>query len=330
LPIIEVKNLSKRFGDILAVDQVSFDLEEGEVFGFLGPNGAGKTTTINVLCTLLQPTSGEARVNGFDCVREAERVRASIGIVFQDPTLDNELTAYENLKFHCYLYGMDRATMQERIEDVLALVDLYERRHDLVKKFSGGMKRRLEIARGLLHYPKVLFLDEPTLGLDPQTRNLIWDFIHDLRRREGITMFMTTHYLEEAEACDRIAIIDLGRIIALGSPAELKRMVRGDVIHLRAPDAEGAKAEIEHLFSIPVKRDGDGLYLEVASGEEFIPGLASRLKAELLSISLRKPTLNDVFLHLTGRQIREEEVSSKEATRHWMRTHRVGKRYFRR
>ncbi len=330
MAIIEVKNLTKRFGDILAVDGVSFSVEEGEAFGFLGPNGAGKTTTINILCTLLAPTSGEAFVNGHHCLKEPDKVRASIGIVFQDPTLDNELTAYENLKFHCYLYNMNGPTMRRRIEEILRLVDLSDRSRDLVKNFSGGMKRRLEIARGLLHYPRVLFLDEPTLGLDPQTRSLICALIHDLRRREGITTFMTTHYMEEAESCDRVAIIDRGRIIACGSPSELKRMVKGDVVHIHVQEPEKVRQEIEEAFGLLVKQDGDGLYLEVPSGETFIPELASRLGGKLKSISLQKPTLNDVFLHLTGRQIREEEVSRKETTRQWISVHRAGKRFFKR
>src|SRR5512144_1883398 len=232
MPIITVQNLSKTFKTLKAVDGISFDVQEGEVFGFLGPNGAGKTTTINILCTLLSASSGSAAIAGFDCMKDPDRVRTAIGIIFQDTTLDVGLTAYENLKFHAYLYNLDRRLAEKRIDEMLSVVELQGRKHDLIKNFSGGMKRRLEIARGLLHYPRVLFLDEPTLGLDPQTRNTIWEFITTLRKRERITVFMTTHYMEEAENCDRIAIMDHGKIIAEGTPAELKGTVRGDIIHL--------------------------------------------------------------------------------------------------
>ena len=234
MPIITVNNLSKKFKTLTAVDGISFSVEEGEVFGFLGPNGAGKTTTINILCTLISPTSGTAGIAGFDCAQEPDRVRTSIGLIFQDTTLDVGLTAYENLKFHAYLYNLDRKLTEKRIDEMLAVVELQGRKHDLIKNFSGGMKRRLEIARGLLHYPRVLFLDEPTLGLDPQTRNTIWDFINMLREKEKITVFMTTHYMEEAENCDRIAIIDHGRIIALDTPPEAE----GDGARRRHPSCD--------------------------------------------------------------------------------------------
>src|SRR5512135_2491845 len=230
--IISVQNLVKRFKTLNAVNGISFSVDEGEVFGFLGPNGAGKTTTISILCTLLSPTSGKAEIAGFDCARKPDQVRASIGLIFQDTTLDVGLTAYENLKFHAYLYNLDGKLAEKRIDEMLTVVELQARKHDLIKNFSGGMKRRLEIARGLLHYPRVLFLDEPTIGLDPQTRNTIWDFIHTLREKEKITIFMTTHYMEEAENCGRIAIVDHGRIIALDTPGRLKQMVHGDVIHM--------------------------------------------------------------------------------------------------
>src|SRR5574337_1161224 len=236
MPIITVNNLSKQFKSLKAVDDISFSVEEGEVFGFLGPNGAGKTTTINILCTLLSPTSGTAEIAGYDCVTSPDRVRSAIGLIFQDTTLDAGLTAYENLKFHAYLYNLDRKLTEKRIDAMLEVVELQGRKHDLIKNFSGGMKRRLEIARGLLHYPRVLFLDEPTIGLDPQTRNTIWAFIDTLRKKEKITVFMTTHYMEEAENCGRIAVIDHGRIIALDTPARLKEMVHGDIIHLATAD----------------------------------------------------------------------------------------------
>jgi len=303
---IVVDSLVKKFGTLTAVDGVSFAVEPGEVFGFLGPNGAGKSTTINILCTLLAPTSGQAFVGGFDCVREPDEVRRSIGIIFQDPTLDNGLTAYENLLFHAYLYGLDRVTAQNRIDDVLGLVDLTARKNELVRKFSGGMKRRLEIARGLMNYPKVLFMDEPTLGLDPQTRNMIWEFIGKLKADTGITIFMTTHYLEEAESCDRIAIIDLGRIIAMDTPAMLKARLKGDTIMVSANDNEALAAEITDRFGLkPVFANG-GLSLTVENGAEFIPALVKGLRTVITSVSLTRPSLNDVFLSLTGKSIREE------------------------
>lgn len=321
MPAIIVENLVRRFKTLLAVDNINFNVEEGEAFGFLGPNGAGKTTTINILCTLLAPTSGKAQVNGYDCVKEPDRVRASIGLVFQDRTLDDELTAEENLKFHGYLYNLPRALMKNRMEEMLKLVELWDRKDDIIKRFSGGMKRRLEIARGLLHYPKVLFLDEPTLGLDPQTRNYIWDFIRRLKQKEGITIFMTTHYMEEAEFCDRLAIIDHGKIITSGSPAELKRSVGEEVIYLHAKDEAQARREIKEAFGLETKQDDNGLMIAVPDGETFIPQLVSRLKSPLLSISLKKPTLNDVFLNLTGRRIREEEYSDKDMLRDWIKDH---------
>ncbi|GAI97128.1 unnamed protein product, partial [marine sediment metagenome] len=221
--IIEVEHLVKKFGDLIAVDDVSFEVVEGEIFGFLGPNGAGKTTTINILCTLMRPTAGRASLNGFDVVRQQNEVRRSLGLVFQDPSLDIKLSALQNLEFHAGVYNIPRSLSKQRIEEVLKMLDLWDRRKDVVEHFSGGMRRRLEIGRGLLHYPKVLFLDEPTLGLDPQTRFHIWNYILDLRKRENITIFLTTHYMDEATVADRIAIIDHGKIIALDTPDALKR-----------------------------------------------------------------------------------------------------------
>lgn len=327
MAIISVQNLVKQFKTLNAVNGISFSVDEGEVFGFLGPNGAGKTTTINILCTLLSPTSGKAAIAGFDCARSPDRVRSSIGLIFQDTTLDAGLTAYENLKFHAYLYNLDSKLAEKRIDEMLAVVALQGRKHDLIKNFSGGMKRRLEIARGLLHYPRVLFLDEPTIGLDPQTRNTIWGFINALREKENITIFMTTHYMEEAENCDRIAIIDNGRIIALDTPARLKQMVHGEIIHLVTADNDRAIQEIEKLFNITAREENGGLSLETEKGEEFIPKLIHSLPLQTLSVSLKKPTLNDVFLKLTGRTIRDDVLSdSKEVTREFVRSHRRAQR----
>lgn len=306
MSIICVSNLVKKYNGLTAVNGISFEVKQGESFGFLGPNGAGKTTTINILCTLLSPTSGTAEVNGHDCLKYADKVRSSIGLVFQEVTLDNDLTAYENLKFHCYLYNMNKRETEERIEAILSVVGLFDRKDDLVRRFSGGMKRRLEIARGLLHYPKVLFLDEPTLGLDPQTRTNVWGFINDLRKKEGVTVFLTTHYMDEAEACDRIAIIDHGRIIAYGSPEELKRMIQGDTVYLKTADDSMAVSELKDTFGINAAKLHDSISFNVESGDKFIPRIFEGLKTPILSVNLKKPTLDDVFIHLTGREIRDE------------------------
>ncbi|MEK7804001.1 MAG: ATP-binding cassette domain-containing protein [Deltaproteobacteria bacterium] len=304
MPTIEVTDLVKRYNGITAVNGISFTVNEGEFFGFLGPNGAGKTTTINILCTLLSPTSGKAEVNGYNCLKQAPSVRSSIGLVFQEITLDNELTAYENLKFHCHLYNMGKRETAERIETLLNIVGLYDRRDDLVRKFSGGMKRRLEVARGLLHRPKVLFLDEPTLGLDPQTRTHVWKFINDQREKERTTVFLTTHYMDEAEVCDRIAIIDHGRIISCGTPEELKKMIKGDTIYLKTLDDNSAGAEMEKNFGIKPIKLHDGICFNVESGDKFIPKIFEGLATPIISVNLKKPTLDDVFMHLTGREIR--------------------------
>jgi ABC-2 type transport system ATP-binding protein len=327
MTIIKVQNLSKQFKAVHAVDGISFSVSEGEVFGFLGPNGAGKTTTINILCTLLSATSGSAEIAGYDCSKNSDEVRTAIGLIFQDTTLDTGLTAYENLKFHAYLYNLDRKLTERRIDEMLAVVELQNRKHDLIKNFSGGMKRRLEIARGLLHYPRVLFLDEPTLGLDPQTRTTIWDFINTLRKKEKITVFMTTHYMEEAENCDRIAVMDHGKIIALDTPARLKEMVHGDIIHLVTSDNQQALQEIQKTFGITAQTENGGLSLETERGDEFIPKLIHSLTVQTLSVGLKKPTLNDVFLRLTGRTIRDEVFQNdRDITREFVRSHRRAQR----
>ncbi len=310
MSIIEVKNLTKKFKNLTAVDNVSFKVNRGEIFGFLGPNGAGKTTTINMLTTLLKPTSGQALINGFDSVKDKDKVRSSIGLIFQDPSLDDKLTAKENLKFHAWLYGESDEKMNRRIDEMLELLDLANRKKDLVETYSGGMKRRLEIARGLLHYPKVLFLDEPTIGLDPQTRARIWEYIMQLRQKEDITMFMTTHYLDEAEYCDRIAIMDNGTIIAIDTPKQLKATIGGDVITLAADNIDLAVREIKDEFGLSANKKGEEIFLAKERGEEFIPRLFQSLSVNIKSVDLRKPTLNDVFLKMTGREIRNEEASA--------------------
>ncbi len=227
--IIEVKNLSKKFGDFVAVNNISFEVKKGEIFAFLGPNGAGKSTTIKMLTTLLNLTSGSIELNGHNPVKNSNAVRHSFGIVFQDPSLDDELTAWENMEFHGVLYGVEKSLRRKRIQELMNFVELWDRKDSLVKEFSGGMKRRLEIARGLLHHPKVLFLDEPTLGLDPQTRNHMWTYLQELNKSEGITVFFTTHYMEEASRiAQRIAIIDHGKIIATGSSEQLQQQTQTD------------------------------------------------------------------------------------------------------
>lgn len=323
--IITVKNLVKEFGHIRAVDNISFDVEEGSIFGFLGPNGAGKTTTINILCTLLAPTSGYAALNGYDCNKESAEVRKSIGIVFQDSSLDKDLTARENLLFHAYLYNVDKSERKKRIDDALRFVDLEGRADDLVKKFSGGMKRRLEVARGLIHRPRVLFLDEPTLGLDPQSRMNLWEFITELPRKHSVTIFMTTHYMEEAEVCDKIAIIDKGQIIASGSPSDLKKIIGGDIISIKTDDNKKALSDIKKIIDADVSEKDGEIYISAMKGDVCIPVIIREIGEQVLSVRMQRPTLNDVFLKLTGKEIRDETATPddnmKEAVRSYRRRH---------
>ena len=317
--VIEVEHLVKNYKELVAVNDISFNVERGEVFGLLGPNGAGKTTVISILCTLTRLTSGRALVNGFDISRQQAQVRQSIGLVFQDPSLDDRLSAMENLEFHARVYHVPASLIKERIEQMMRMVELWERRHDIVKTFSGGMKRRLELARGLLHRPKVLFLDEPTLGLDPQTRHRLWDFILGLRQTEGTTVFLTTHYMDEAEYANRIAVIDYGQLIALDSPRGLKGMVGGDMLSLSTVDNPKAQAELKERYHISATDDGEQIIFEITNGDKFIPTLVKGLKTEILSVSLRRPTLDDVFLKLTGRRLRDEAV--KNEFKEMMRRH---------
>jgi ABC-2 type transport system ATP-binding protein len=322
MQIIKVRNLVKRFGNINAVDDISFEVEEGSIFGFLGPNGAGKTTSINILCTLLAPTSGSAYLNGHDCNSESSEVRKSIGIVFQDSSLDKDLTARENLTFHAYLYNVEKTERKKRVEDALSFVDLQNRGDDLVKKFSGGMKRRLEVARGLIHRPKVLFLDEPTLGLDPQARTNLWEFITDLPRKHNVTIFMTTHYMEEAEVCDKISIIDKGKIITTGTPKELKKTIGGDVIYLKTNENKKAMEDIKKLFDVEVSEKNGEIYISSLKGDVCIPEIIREIGERVLSVRMQRPTLNDVFLKLTGKKIRDETASPDDTVREAVRSYR--------
>jgi len=308
--IIEVENLVKKFGDLVAVNDISFKVAPGEIFGFLGPNGAGKTTTINILCTLLRPNSGRATINGFDVVHQQSQVRQSIGLVFQDPSLDERLSGLQNLRFHALVYNVPSPVREQRIKEMLSMMQLWDKRHSEVRTYSGGMKRRLELARGLLHRPKVLFLDEPTLGLDPQTRNRIWEYILDLRQREGVTIFLTTHYMDEAQKADRLAIIDYGQLIAMDTPEKLKKKVGKDIISVKTADNDKAADEIKRRYQTEIRHDGNELTFSVTNGEEFLPKFIKEFDIKIQSINLRRPSLDDVFLKLTGREIRQEEVRS--------------------
>jgi ABC-2 type transport system ATP-binding protein len=303
VPAIVAENLVKRFGEITAVDGLNLEVRPGELFAFLGPNGAGKTTTIHILCTLLKPTSGAARVAGHDCVTEAWAVRRAIGLVFQESTLDKDLTACENLWFTCSLYDLTPRLASERIDETLRLVELSDRKDQMTRHLSGGMRRRLDIARGVLHRPRILFLDEPTVGLDPQARRQIWRFLETLRRMEETTVFVTTHYMEEAETCDRVGIIDRGHLIALGTPAELKQLFKGDVVQVRSDRLDELARGIHERFHLEPRLTERGLLLEVEDGEVFLPLLLRSFGDRITGIHIQQPSLNDVFLHLTGREI---------------------------
>lgn len=318
---IVVENLVKRFGPVEAVRGVSFTVARGEIFGFLGPNGAGKTTTIHILATLLKPTAGRATVASYDVVKEPDKVRRNIGIVFQDPSLDLDLSGYENLYIHGRLYGLSGQRLRERLEEVLKFVELWEFRNREVRTYSGGMRRRLEIARAMLHTPRILFLDEPTLGLDPQTRVHIWDYIRELRKSYGTTIFLTTHYMDEAEMlCDRIATIDHGKIIAIGTAEELKSMLSSDIVYVKLGQVNEdvcSKISIESVKNCRVV-EGNTLALQVRKASEAIPTilqLLDRLEVRVLEVSYRRPSLNDVFIHLTGRELRDSEASPVETMR---------------
>jgi ABC-2 type transport system ATP-binding protein len=303
--VVVVEGLGKDFGTLTAVASVDFTVHRKEIFGFLGPNGAGKTTTINMLATLLRPTRGRAEVAGHDVAREPTAVRQAIGMVFQDSSLDNRLTADENLQFHAMIYNVPSRLRRERADRVLEIVGLTERRKSVVRTFSGGMRRRLEIARGLMHHPTVLFLDEPTVGLDPQTRIAIWGHVRRLRDEVGITVFMTTHYMDEAENCDRIAVIDHGTIQALDTPAVLKRMIGGDKVIVTG-DADLPR-DIAARYDVKVIESGGEYHFQVEHGAEFVPRVVVDFGGRIKSIQVKQPSLDDVFLHLTGRAIREEE-----------------------
>ena len=303
--VIETKKLTKRYKDLTAVDGLDLQIRQGEIFGLLGPNGAGKTTTLMMLTTLRRPTSGTAKVNRYDILNSPDKVRKSIGIVFQDPSSDDILTGYENLKLHGLLYDMPDDLREKRIKEVLKLVDLEDRKNDRVRKYSGGMRRRLEIARGLMHHPRILFLDEPTLGLDPQTRDHIWKYIEKLAKEEKITIVITTHYMDEADKlCDRLAIIDHGKIIVLGTPQKLKKDLGGDIINLKAKKADVEKLKkLKYVKKVDVS-NGE-VCLTVKNADKHLQQIL-KTAGKIDSVEIRSPTLNDVFLHYTGRAIRED------------------------
>ncbi|MBU3866312.1 ATP-binding cassette domain-containing protein [Streptomyces sp. 4503] len=299
------RGLGKSYGAVPAVRDLDLTVSSGEIFGFLGPNGAGKSTSIGMLSTLLRPTAGRAEVAGHDIRHEPDEVRRRIGLVFQETTLDVDLTAGQNLRFHADLYGLPRREGRDRALTMLELMGLAERHSDPVRTFSGGMRRRLEIARGLMHTPRVLFLDEPTTGLDPQTRAVIWELLHQLREEQGITVFLTTHHLEEAEHCDRIAIIDDGHLVAEGTPATLKAVVGADLVVLRTGDDDTAVRTIRERFGLEAIAEPRGIGLRVSDAAGFVPLLCAELTIPVHSVTVTPPTLDDVFLHYTGRTIRE-------------------------
>ena len=312
---ISVSALTKKYGDIEAVRGIDFEVEPGETFGFLGPNGAGKSTTIKILCTLAEPSTGTARVAGHDVVRERDTVRRNIGLVFQDTTLDSYLTGEQNLRFHADLYGVPKAAFAPRLRQVLGMVGLWDRRDSVVSTYSGGMQRRLEIARGLLHAPRVLFLDEPTVGLDPQTRVSIWAYINELKQREDITIFLTTHYMDEAENCDRIAIIDHGEIVAIDTPEALKASVGKDRVQITTADDEAAIASLAGTFGIEAAVHDGMITFAVESGEHFVPRLFADMPVAIRSVSVSRPSLDDVFMSYTGKTIRDAEATASDRNR---------------
>jgi ABC-2 type transport system ATP-binding protein len=312
---ISVRGLAKRYGDIEAVRGIDFEVAPGEIFGFLGPNGAGKSTTISMLCTLVKPSSGNATVAGFDVNTQRDAVRRNIGLVFQDTTLDTYLSAEQNMRLHAELYGVPRDQVGPRMQQVLEMVGLWERRKSAVATFSGGMKRRLEIARGLMHSPRVLFLDEPTVGLDPQTRSSIWAYIRELKGAEDITIFLTTHYMDEAEYCDRIAIMDKGVIVVLDTPDALKASIGHDRVTLTTDDDGAAIAALAEHFGIEAKMSEGALVFGVPAGELFVPRLFAELDVPIRSVSVSRPSLDDVFMSYTGTTIRDAEATAGERNR---------------
>ncbi len=317
--MIKAINLTKKFGNFVAVDHINFEVYDGEIFGFLGPNGAGKSTTIKMLTTVLRPTEGKAIVNGYDIVKEPAKVRQSIGVVPQEYTADEDLTGWENIMMMAGLYGIPKSIAEERAKELLEMVELTYAANRKVSTYSGGMRRRLEIAMSLISRPKVLFLDEPTIGLDAQTRSAIWQYIKKLKDEYDMTIFVTTHYLEEADMYgDRIAIIDKGKILAIGSPKELKEKIGGDVISLQTNNDEKALALLSSISTdgiLEIKKLQDGIRIKVKNGEEKAPAILEVLIKNGIKVSrmsITEPTMDEVYMEITGRSLRDEESSPQE------------------
>jgi ABC-2 type transport system ATP-binding protein len=325
-PAVSVTGLRKHYGEVEAVRGIDLTVHSGETFGFLGPNGAGKSTTINMLCTLITPSGGRAEVAGYDVVHQRNDVRRNIGLVFQDATLDTYLSAERNLRLHAELYGIPRADVEPRLRQVMEMVGLWDRRASKVSTYSGGMRRRLEIARGLMHSPRVLFLDEPTVGLDPQTRSSIWRYIRELKDAEDITIFLTTHYMDEAEYCDRIAIMDHGRIIAEDTPEALKASVGKDRVQIITDDSDAAIRTLEAQFGLTATLAEGAVTFGVERGEAFVPRLFAEFALPIRSVNVSRPTLDDVFMSYTGTTIRDAESTVSQRGREHMQMFRGGGR----
>jgi len=316
---VQISNLTKRFGNLVAVDRINLDIQSDEIFGLLGPNGSGKTTLIRMLTTILQPTDGTAKVAGYDIRKNPTQVRESIGVVSQAMTLDIELTAWENMDLYAKYYNVPREIRSTRIRELLKVVGLAERANFTVGSFSGGMKRRLELVRSLVHHPKILFLDEPTTGLDPQARNAVWEYLKKIHKEEQITMVITTHYLDEAEVlCNKVGIVDFGKLVEVGTPNELKRKIMGgDVVEAEfstLPDEAFNELESSD-FVVKLNKRDNSLTILAKNGAEAVPKIIELVNAKggkIRSVTLREPTLDDVFLHYTGRSIREDTVVTKK------------------
>jgi ABC-2 type transport system ATP-binding protein len=314
-PIIAVRDLVHRYQDRTALNGVSFDVRPAELFGLLGPNGSGKTTLFRVLSTLMIPTSGSATIAGIDAVREPGALRRHIGVVFQAQSIDVKLTAYENLWHQGHLYGLRGSELKTRIAEILARVGLLDRRNDRVETFSGGMQRRIELAKGLLHHPEVLLLDEPTTGLDPGARHDLWQYLQILRDEEHVSILVTTHLMEEAERCDRLAILNEGNLVALGTPEELTHEIGGDVILLEARDPQSLADRIRIKFQVDATVMNERVRLEIENGHHFVPEVVEAFPGEIESLSVSKPTLEDVFIHRTGHRFWSEDTEPKPETR---------------
>ena len=312
VPAVAIEGVSKRYGRTVALDNVSFEVPSGELFALLGPNGAGKTTLLHILCTILRPDSGRALINGVDVIKNPVEGRRNIGIVFQEPSLDDRLTLYENLNFHGLVYGVPAALRRKRIDEMLALVELADWRERLVRTLSSGMKRRLEIARALIHHSRILFLDEPTVGLDAQSRERFWQYVHRMRNERALTVIVTTHYIEEVEGCDRVCIIDHGRILAQDSPARLKSAHGQELVRLVARE-EAAAAEIAAAYADRVVRNDKELVLK-SSGDAFTEALFARFGNRIRRLAVEEPSLESVFLSLTGRDLRDQAAGARELT----------------